>query len=230
MFVTSFRRADVRENGLFCCISQQHRCIFHSLHPQAFIAFQPNFHQLVSTKHIQVSTLFQPVSSYPVETNFQWQFFESSPPGGRGVLGSGFAGYVPLASQNSHPIIVYSVANYRPHLSHFWANVIVISRTEFNTSRLLNIKKTAGTIFQPQIFLFLNPCLSEFSYPKHSENLLPHSSNSTENVTPLQSVQLRNCDPIQRHIPSSLLLGSTPPGLKAPLKSTIFKYEQRECI
>ena len=54
------------------------------------------------------------------------------PPGE--VLGSGFAGYVPLASQNPHPIIVYSVANYRPHLSHFWANVIVISRTEFNAS------------------------------------------------------------------------------------------------
>ena len=41
-----------------------------------------------------------------------------------GVLGSIFAGYVPLASQNPYPIIVYSVANYRPHLSHFWANVI----------------------------------------------------------------------------------------------------------
>ena len=44
-----------------------------------------------------------------------------------GVLGSGFAGYVPLTSQSPHPIIVYSVANYRPHLSHFWANVIVIA-------------------------------------------------------------------------------------------------------
>ena len=63
------------------------------------------------------------------------------------VLGSGFAGYVPLASQNPHPIIVYSVANYRPHLSHFWVNVIVISRTEFNASWMLNIKTTAGTIF-----------------------------------------------------------------------------------
>ena len=29
-----------------------------------------------------------------------------------------FAGYVPLASQNHYPIIVYSVANYIPHLSH----------------------------------------------------------------------------------------------------------------
>ena len=44
------------------------------------------------------------------------------PRGGGGVLGSTFAGYVPLASQNPYPIIVYSVTNYRPHLSHFWAN------------------------------------------------------------------------------------------------------------
>ena len=105
-------------------------------------------------------------------------------PGG-GVLGSSFARYVPLASQNTYPIIVYSVANYRPHLNHFWANVIVISRTEFNASRMLNIKTTAGTIFQPRIFLFLNPCLPEFSYPKNPKNLRPHSSNSTKNVTPL---------------------------------------------
>ena len=53
-------------------------------------------------------------------------------PGRRGggvVLGLGFAGYVPLVSQNPHPIIVYSVASYRPHPIHFWANVIVISKT-----------------------------------------------------------------------------------------------------
>ena len=105
--------------------------------------------------------------------------------GGGGVLGSGFAGYVPLASQNPYPIIVYSVANCRPHLSHFWANVIVISRTEFNASRMLNVKTTAGTIFQLRIFLFLNLCLPEFSYPRNPETLRPHSSNSTKNVTPL---------------------------------------------
>ena len=64
-----------------------------------------------------------------------------------GLLGSTFAGYMPLASQNPYPIIAYSVANYRPHLSHFWANVIVISRMEFNASRLLSIKTTPGTIF-----------------------------------------------------------------------------------
>ena len=38
---------------------------------------------------------------------------------GWGVIGLIFAGYVPLASQSPYPIIVYSVANYRPHLSHF---------------------------------------------------------------------------------------------------------------
>ena len=43
--------------------------------------------------------------------------------GGGKVLGLIFAGYVPLASQSPYPIIVYSVANYRPHLSHFWANM-----------------------------------------------------------------------------------------------------------
>ena len=32
------------------------------------------------------------------------------------VLGLIFAGYVPLASQSPYPIIVYSVANYRPQL------------------------------------------------------------------------------------------------------------------
>ena len=34
-----------------------------------------------------------------------------------------FSWYVPLASQSPYPIIVYTVANYRPHLSHFWANM-----------------------------------------------------------------------------------------------------------
>ena len=41
-----------------------------------------------------------------------------------GLLGLMFAGYVPLASQSPHPILVYFLANYRPHLSHFLENVI----------------------------------------------------------------------------------------------------------
>ena len=39
------------------------------------------------------------------------------------LLGLIFAGYVPLASHRPYPIIVYFQANYRPHLSHFWANI-----------------------------------------------------------------------------------------------------------
>ena len=35
---------------------------------------------------------------------------EALKPAGRGVLGLIFAGYLPLASQNPYPIIVYSVA------------------------------------------------------------------------------------------------------------------------
>jgi len=40
-----------------------------------------------------------------------------------GVTWSIFAGYVSLASPNPYPIIVYSAASYRPHVSHFWANI-----------------------------------------------------------------------------------------------------------
>ena len=45
----------------------------------------------------------------------------------------------------------------------------------------------------------------ELSYSKKSENVRPHSSNSIENATPLKSIQSWKCDPIQRHIPISLL-------------------------
>ena len=50
------------------------------------------------------------------------QILDINNPGG--VLGLMFAGYVPLASQSPHPILVYFLANYRPHLSHFLENVI----------------------------------------------------------------------------------------------------------
>ena len=39
--------------------------------------------------------------------------------GGVGVLGLVFGWYVTLASQSPYLIMVYSEANYRPHLSHF---------------------------------------------------------------------------------------------------------------
>lgn len=40
--------------------------------------------------------------------------------GGGGGPWVNFWGYVPFASQNPYFITVYSVANYRPHLSHIW--------------------------------------------------------------------------------------------------------------
>ena len=43
--------------------------------------------------------------------------------GGGGVLGLIFAGHVPLASQGPFPVTFYSVANYRPQVSHFKANM-----------------------------------------------------------------------------------------------------------
>ena len=45
-------------------------------------------------------------------------------------IGSIFAGYVPLASQSPYPIIGYSVADYRPHLSHFCGNVNFVIPTK----------------------------------------------------------------------------------------------------
>ena len=43
--------------------------------------------------------------------------------GGGGLIWLLFAGYVRLASQSPNPVIIYSVANYRSHLSHFSANM-----------------------------------------------------------------------------------------------------------
>lgn len=54
---------------------------------------------------------------------------------------------------------------------------------ECNASQLLNIKtKTWNTVtISLGIFLFWNPYLAEFSYPKKQENVWPHSSNSIKN-------------------------------------------------
>ena len=53
-----------------------------------------------------------------------------SAPGGKGVgTWVMFAGYVPVACQSPYPIIVYLLANYRPHLGHFLENVIFVIPT-----------------------------------------------------------------------------------------------------
>ena len=101
------------------------------------------------------------------------------PPGGAGgLLGLISTGYVPLASQNPYPIIVYSVAKYGLHLSHFWENVIfaistwslsvyasylksLLTRSSWNEfiDTLVKLKEV-------KIFPFLNPYLPEFQIPQ----------------------------------------------------------------
>lgn len=39
---------------------------------------------------------------------------------GVGVLMTAFAGFVSMVSLNPYSIIIYSLTNYGPHLSHFW--------------------------------------------------------------------------------------------------------------
>ena len=80
-----------------------------------------------------------------------------------------FAGYVQLASQSPYPIIVYSVANYRPHLSHF-----LILRTY----PFFRLNKEHFT-FHPQY-----KRSGMFANHKY-ENVRPHSSNCIKNATPL---------------------------------------------
>ena len=69
-----------------------------------------------------------------------------------------------------------------------------------------------------KIFPFLNPYqyLPEFSDPPNPENVRSHSSNSNESTAPLYSMQSWKCEPVQRHIPISLLLGITPPPPTTP--------------
>ena len=71
----------------------------------------------------QVASLFLVISQWLLSVVLRENRYSVAILGeGYNVLGSIFAGYVLLASKNPHPIIVYSVANYRPHLSHFWGN------------------------------------------------------------------------------------------------------------
>ena len=108
-------------------------------------------------------------------------------PGERGLLESIFVGYVQLTAESPYPIIVYSVANYRPHLR---------DTSQVTVSLLPRISR------------------SEFCYPNNPEKgrrrgeyfwllkMEPHYSQSKS----------WKCDPIQQHISSSLLRGSIPFG------------------
>ena len=63
---------------------------------------------------------------------YEFEHVASSPESIRGAIRGGalgliFAGHLPLASKSPYPIIVYSVANYRPRLGHFWANILLFA-------------------------------------------------------------------------------------------------------
>ena len=74
-----------------------------------------------------------------------------------------------MASQNPYPIIVYSVANCRPHLSHFWANVIVISRTELNATR----REPTVKYYNNNRNHFSTANLPIFKFPAYQNFLIP---------------------------------------------------------
>ena len=104
------------------------------------------------------------------------------PGGGLGVIGLILAGYVPLASQSPYLIIIYSVRQicyFRdPNLVTFyflWIEPFFRLNEEHFTFHLQY--KHSGT--------FANGKYEELSYPKKSENVRPHSSNSIENATAL---------------------------------------------
>ena len=102
---------------------------------------------------------------------------------------------MPLASQSPYPIIVYSVANYGPHLSHFWANM------SFSRSQLSHLiftyvpyKRTLTFHLQHRLFGTFANCKYE-ELPQNSEmyhpilltllKMRPHDSQSSrENATP----------------------------------------------
>ena len=45
----------------------------------------------------------------------------------RGLFEEVFAGYLPLVSHNPEPIVVNSVANCRPRISHLWLNNVILA-------------------------------------------------------------------------------------------------------
>ena len=81
------------------------------------------------------------------------------------VVGYIYAGYVLLASQSPNPIIIYSVADYRPYvISRFFANSL-FSRFQFIS---LLYTKWKALYFSPTAQTFWLPLLTlNISYPIH---------------------------------------------------------------
>ena len=71
-----------------------------------------------------------------------------------------------LVSQRPCPIIVYFVANYRPHLTHFWANIIVAIPTYLCMYLILNEEHFTFHLQYKHSGTFANPA-NELSHPKN---------------------------------------------------------------
>ena len=95
---------------------------------------------------------------------------------------------------------------HNPNLATFYLCIYlidVVSRTEcnaVNANLLLNLINDNFLIYLTDILPILNRYL-----PPKSKNLQPHSSNSIENATHYSRPSHDNGNPIQRHIPFSLL-------------------------
>ena len=111
-----------------------------------------------------------------------------------GVLGLIFAGYVLLASQSPYPIIFYSIL--WPIIDHmlttfgqicYFRDPNLVTFYFYELTHFLDwMKNTLLFIYSTNILVRLLTILyEELSYPKKSENVRPHSSNSVENATPL---------------------------------------------
>ena len=97
---------------------------------------------------------------------------------------------MPLASQSPYPIIVYSVANYRPHLSHFWANMYfhapsLVTFYFYELTHFLDGMKNTLLFVTNILVHLLTVNMKNCLNPPKSENVRPHySQSSRENVTP----------------------------------------------
>ena len=112
-----------------------------------------------------------------------------------------FAGYVRLASQSPYPIIVYFLASYRPHPSHFLENVI------FAITFYLCMYLT----YQLSDFLTKNlPILNPY-LPQKSENLQPHSSKLIEMQPHYSQSSRENVAPSSGTSPLASCKGVPPP-------------------
>ena len=89
-----------------------------------------------------------------------------------------FAGYVSLASQSPYPIIVYSVARYRLHLSRFWPNMKFLRSqliVTFHLCMYLTLSKehllfTYSTNILARLLTTNTPCMKS-TLPQKSENV-----------------------------------------------------------